>query len=372
MLNNLCILDRVLKHHNFFSRHSQTKAMTNSQIHIAIFSLALLILPSFVSAHGCLTKINSKNGARVACAFSAGDPECEDDSNWNDAKSRSGIVRGSQGGSGEEKELGEEKSYDCDWCVLEKKEKVEEIQDGDWWTKTPGAHWDEESMWPAYPCMSRDSWGDRGSIMLQTGSDLEARVYINADHSGIYQYQLGCKEEPDNSDFFALTQWKAIHRTGEGVTLGASRDVGSTREETDAYFVQINCAGSDCGSAYMNKDSCPPDGDSEDDCSRNHCSNNEDDCFLEDSFALPSQFRCRGHAVLRWIWNSAETNEVFVNCFDVDLKVRGGGGRIKNFSPSGSVVVEGEATPAPNGGAESPRVNFLLAVMVSSFVFLRV
>ena len=59
-------------------------------------------------------------------------------------------------------------------------------------TAVPAAHWDESDQWPKYACMSRDAYGARGTINAAAGDSVSATVYMNADHSGLYRYELAC------------------------------------------------------------------------------------------------------------------------------------------------------------------------------------
>jgi hypothetical protein len=59
---------------------------------------------------------------------------------------------------------------------------------GGWWTANPAAHWDEPDVWPTKPCMSNDVFGAQGKMAVTTGETVTIRFYVNADHSGIYQY----------------------------------------------------------------------------------------------------------------------------------------------------------------------------------------
>ena len=223
----------------------------------------------------------------------------------------------------------------CDHCALEKTSEEKPIVGGDgskWWTRMPAAHWDEPDQWPIFPCMSRDTFGARGTVRIQPGDSISTTTYMNADHSGLYRFELACAANPTNADFNAgpITPWKALHPSKElapGTTpLPAGRDVGSTRAETDAYWAQTVCTAASCpyrmngaapqypGGAYdITSAAClagpsasPPAGASA-----------APTCFIEDTFDLPLSTICRGEATLRWMWNSAEGLETYANCVDL-------------------------------------------------------
>merc|ERR1719150_760293 len=50
-----------------------------------------------------------------------------------------------------------------------------------------------------------------------------------------------------------------------------------------------------------------------------HCKNNFDDCDIVDTFLIPKDSSCRGNAILRWVWNSAEGPETYANCLDLNM-----------------------------------------------------
>merc|ERR1740130_2613863 len=49
-----------------------------------------------------------------------------------------------------------------------------------------------------------------------------------------------------------------------------------------------------------------------------HCQAAPADCFVFDDVVIPAT-QCRGNAVLRWMWNSAEGTEVYANCLDLNV-----------------------------------------------------
>ena len=187
----------------------------------------------------------------------------------------------------------------CDHCALEKTagNKPSVGADGSkWWTQMPAAHWDEPDQWPVFPCMSRDAFGAQGILNMAVGDQLSTRIYMNADHSGLYRYELrsptpspltrlasrlctslsplasalltfrppvphrslsplsapSCGEEATNAAFNAqpVTPWKALHVSKElapgDTPLAAGREVGSTRAETDAYWTRTVCTAAGC------------------------------------------------------------------------------------------------------------------------------
>lgn len=219
----------------------------------------------------------------------------------------------------------------CDHCALEKTagEKPLVGNDGSkWWTRMPAAHWDEDDQWPKFACMSRDAFGARGTATVSAGDMITATTYMNADHSGLYRFELSCGMEATNAAFNAspITPWKALHVSKElapgSPPLPAGREVGRTRAETDAYWARTVCTGAGCpyrmngaqpqypGGAY-NADSG--------ECQTGPTGALKLTCFIEDSFVIPPT-SCIGPATLRWMWNSAEGPETYSNCLDLNFE----------------------------------------------------
>ena len=102
----------------------------------------------------------------------------------------------------------------CEICAFEVvPSNKPAVTPGKNWTKWPAAWWDEPDQWPQYPCMSRAAFGSSGIVTVEPGNSLEATLYIQHDHAGLYRYELGCGSAAGNTDFFAgpLTPWKAMH-----------------------------------------------------------------------------------------------------------------------------------------------------------------
>jgi hypothetical protein len=285
--------------------------------------------------HANMAKTFVKRTGQTACAVHTDDPQCSSSTTYRELISReAGSIPG------------KETSYFCDWCGLENVPTVDQISGGQWWTSRPAAHWDESHVVPVKPCMSYDSFGDRGLVAVKAGDVLETSIYMDADHSGLYRFEIACGENATESDYMAtpITAWKALHKSKDGVSLPESRDVGYTREETDAYFRATTCCGAGC-SFRINPSSDGPDS--------SYCSGDRTNCYIEDSITIPADFQCEGSATLRWKWNSAETPQVYANC--LDLKVEGGSGGAPNATcfTSESTDCEGEGDNISHATAAS-------------------
>jgi len=243
--------------------------------------------------------------------------------------------------------------YACDHCGLERKETNDRLPgapNSNWWTGNPAAHWNDRDVWPKHPCMSDQPYGQNGVARVRPGDSVETTVYINADHSGLYQYQLFCGESAlsastggaaqggANEKFFGcedgacsaqltpaqndgsgpISPWRALHPDKEGVSLGEDRVVGTTKEQTDRFLTSIGCVGAGCG--YRINDGQP--------ITSGYCDGR---CFLYDTVAIPTG--CSGPATLRWMWLSAETPEVYANCVDLNIEDAGGGSPSPSPSP---------------------------------------
>ena len=218
-----------------------------------------------------------------------------------------------------------------------------EVIQGKWWTKMPAAHWNEQGTWPQNACMSNDAFGTQGVVEATASDTVAYSLYLNADHSGLYRFELTCGKDVSNQKFFdsPITPWKALHKDKElaqGQSLPESRVVGSTRAETDAYFQKTICSAAGC-TYRMNRQTNGPDSD--------YCKANRADCYTEGTFTIPSDFNCQGEAVLRWWWNSAEGLETYSNCMDMTFS-----GASITAAPSSA---NGDNTPysnAPTGSAD--------------------
>ena len=195
-----------------------------------------------------------------------------------------------------------EADFVCDHCGLEKVAAQKGIVGGDgakWWTRMPAAHWDESDQWPINPCMSRDAFGAGGVGEVAPGDQLETTMYVNADHSGLYRFELGCSATADNAAFNAapITQWKALHATKElppGESLPAGREVGWTRAETDAYWARTICTAAGC--TYRMNGAAPQYPNGAYNLDSAECSAGPDGpvgvtCFVKDTFSIPGDTR---------------------------------------------------------------------------------
>lgn len=211
----------------------------------------------------------------------------------------------------------------------------------------PAAHWDEADQHPIFPCMSREAYGAGGAISLAPGDSLTTTIYMNADHSGLYRYELSCGEAgATNANFNAnpITPWKTLHASKElaagAPPLPASREVGTTRAETDGYWARTICTGASCN--YRMNGAAPQYPNGAYDIGTPECNAGPTGpvgvtCFIEDSFTLPGTTTCRGPATLRWMWNSAEGPETYANCMDLNIEgsAVGGGGSTGGGGGSG-------------------------------------
>lgn len=270
--------------------------------------LLLVFLSSvvLVTGHGMLTQISS--GSQVACAVNT-----EGCTSTNGLKLREVIPRSGNVGVCANPP-GCEASFKCDWCGLERVTTTGNAQiEGKWWASMPAANWDAAQSKPLNPCMTKDVYGTGGVMDVSAGANLTATWYVNADHSGLYQYQLMCGQTATNADFESnrISPWKALHAGNpnkEGVNLAADRNVGTTKAETNVYYQKTNCTGAAC-SYRMNR--------GVNGVMSTQCQQNKADCFITDTITIPINFQCSGSGILRWLWNSAEGPEVFANCLDL-------------------------------------------------------
>ena len=280
--------------------------------------------------------------------------------------------------------------YACDHCGLEKTAAQKELVGNDgskWWTRMPAAHWDESDQWPIYPCMSRDAHGAGGVSTVAPGDTIRTTTYMNADHSGLYRFELGCGSDADNAAFNAepVTPWKALHKDkelGNGDTLADSREVGSTRAETDAYWARTVCTGAGC--TYRMNGAGPQYPGGAYGPNSNECATGAMGltCFVDDTFTIPAGTSCRGQATLRWMWNSAEGQETYANCFDINIAGDapdngGGGGGDGGDGGTGSGSGSNQSTGGGGGdsGATAAAVVVVLLVVgvaaVGGFMYMR-
>ena len=262
---------------------------------------ALLSLAGCVAAHGNLIKIQAQNG--IAQKVEGQDGELIRNGQPRGGTTSNGDIPGYPTGGG------------CDHCVLENRPYIgagpPNTSPG-WWGSRPGAHWDDERVWPEVtPCMSYDVWGSRGVLELVPGEVFNATFYVNADHGGFYRFELAPGREPTNADFMArpISPFYSLHETVE--TPGhnyPNRVVGWSKNETDLYVDQMVGVGFELGNGRLNQNSVGQ--------SSTHCQTNTADCFLDDRVAVPTNMPA-GEYVLRWNWFSLETPQVYTACSDV-------------------------------------------------------
>ena len=277
----------------------------------------------------------------------------------------------------------------CDHCALEKTASEKAIVGNDgskWWTRMPAAHWDEPDQWPIFPCMSREAHGARGTITASPGDSFTTTFYVNADHSGLYRFELGCGTTATNADYNArpVTQWKALHISKElapgDPPLATGREVGSTRTETDAYWGRTVCTAAGC--PYRMNGAAPqyPAGAfaiNSAECRGTSATNPAPMCFIEDTFTMPaSASSCPdGPATLRWMWNSAEGLETYANCLDLTIQGAGsggaeggdgtgGGGAGGGSGGGGNVGGGGGSVGTTSGGGETPGWMVILIIVL--------
>jgi len=203
----------------------------------------------------------------------------------------------------------------CDHCVMENRPYLGDgppnVLPG-WWVSRPGGHWDDERVWPeTTPCMSEDSFGERGILELIPGEVLDTTFYINADHGGFYRFELAKGREPSNAEFMdaPISPFYSLHETLE--TPGhvyPERVIGWSKNETDLYIDRMYAVGFELGDDRLNQQSFGQ--------SSEHCQNNYVDCFLDDKVVVPTDTP-PGEYVLRWNWFSLETPQVYVACSDI-------------------------------------------------------
>lgn len=272
--------------------------------------ISLLSVVPLVNAHGHLTLVTS--GSQKACAYNT-NYEC---AGAGTLRLRKLIPRSGNTGVCANPP-GCEANFICDHCGLEKSNIMAQTHNNKWWTKNPASHWDNPAVWPQKVCMSDDAFGVRGKMNVAPGDSISTKMYVNADHSGLYQFQISCGELPTNQKFMQtpITPWKMLHKSKEfndGKRVD-DRVAGSNRRETDAHFNSTVCTGAACN-YRMNRGIQPADS--------THCKNDPGDCFVTDTFTIPPTWTCRGSATLRWFWLSSEGPEIYANC--LDLNVAGG------------------------------------------------
>jgi len=214
----------------------------------------------------------------------------------NRDKIRNGIVR--QAGSGIPGDL---VGYGCDWCVLEGTNTNGRTDPSKWWTMNPAAHTGNPNTWPIYSCMTNDRYGDRGILDIPAGEDITTSAFLSADHGGFYRFELSYdtgSTNPSNQDFrnnpvsAYYSWWESQEFNGTYTYPG--RLVGWGESELAEYISKTVCVGVSC------------------------TGNNIYEITVTDTWRFPSNVPS-GPAVLRWIWSSIETNEVYSHCVDVNI-----------------------------------------------------
>ena len=269
--------------------------------------------------------------------------------------------------------------------------------------EVPAAHWDEPDQWPIFPCMSRDGYGAQGSVRVSVGDAITTTLYMNADHSGLYRYELACGEQATNELFNAagadLTPWLALHPSKEldpaALPLPAGREVGRTRAETDAYYARTVCTAATCpyrmnggtnGNVVVHElgsAGCGPvpSAGTAQTIGPPVDASSPPQCYIEDTFSIPASTTCRGAATLRWMWNSAEGLETYASCLDLLIEASaeaggeddgagpGGGGSSggEDGGGAGGGVASGEAANgASGGGANGPILGAVVVALLAA------
>jgi hypothetical protein len=260
-----------------------------SALKLAVVTMALLAPEA--DAHAHLSGVRASGGNA---------------SNRN--KIRNGIVRAADG-----QIPGTEEGYQCDHCVLENTNKNGQTTGG-WWSSNPGAHVSKGNVQPQVACMSRDAYGARGVLGIRAGENITTSTFVNADHGGFYRYDLSYNTNPSNGDFQQITGWWRISENNEGTGQG-SRYVGWNEGDLQNYIQRMNCVGAGCtGNNNPNRD-------------------------VSETWQFPGDAR-QGAAVMRWMWYSLETPQIYSHC--VDLNIGGGGG--------GNPPPPPPPPPPPSGG----------------------
>ena len=202
---------------------------------------------------------------------------------------RNGIVRGADGTI-----PGPVQDYQCDHCVLENTNKNGQTTGG-WWSSNPGAHVSKGNVQPQVACMSGDGYGARGVLGIRAGENITTSTFVNADHGGFYRYELSYNTNPSNGDFQQITGWWRISENNEGTGEG-SRYVGFNEGDLQNYIQRMNCVGGGCtGNNNPNRD-------------------------VSETWEFPGNAR-QGAAVMRWMWYSLETPQIYSHCVDLNIVV---------------------------------------------------
>jgi hypothetical protein len=233
-------------------------------------------LVATVNAHAHLSGVRTASGQTAS----------------NRNKIRNGIVRNAGSGI-----PGSEATYGCDWCVLEGSNKNAQRYSAQWWSQNPGAWTTSSNTWPAVPCMSRDTYGARGTLNVRPGENITTSTWVNADHGGFYRFELSYNTNPTNSDFFnrPISDYYAISVSNE--TPGFSypgRRVGPSDADLQTYIKRMSCTGVQCGGGNIR------------------------DQNYSETWTFPANAQ-KGPAVMRWMWSSLETPEIYAHCADLNI-----------------------------------------------------
>jgi hypothetical protein len=145
--------------------------------------------------------------------------------------------------------------------------------------------------------MSRDSYGARGTLTVRAGENITTSTFVNADHGGFYRFELSYNTNPSNSNFRALpvSHYYAISASNEtpGYTY-TGRRVGPSDAELQTYIKRMTCTGVQCGGGNIR------------------------DKTYSETWTFPSNAQ-KGPAVMRWMWSSLETPEIYAHCVDLNI-----------------------------------------------------
>jgi len=240
-----------------------------------IAAAALALLVSTADAHAHLSRVNTSGGSA---------------SNRNSI--RDGIVRNAGSGI-----PGSRANYGCDWCVLEGTNTNRQLYPAQWWSQNPGAHTQNSNVWPSVPCMSDDAFGRRGVLTVRPGENITTTTFVNADHGGFYRFELAYNQNPSNQDFMnnPVSEYYSFHEQQETPGFNyPGRKVGWNDADLQQYIQRMACTGIQC------------------------TGNNIRDRDYSETWVFPSNAR-RGNAVMRWMWSSIETSEVYAHCVDLNI-----------------------------------------------------
>ncbi len=233
-------------------------------------------------AHAHLTRVSTASGEVATGANHQ--PQYKD-------KIRHGIARNSGSGI-----PGEPSTFECDWCALEGTNKNPQRY-SQWWSAFPGAYTTNPNTWPVVPCMSNDAYGARGVLQVRPGEGITTSTYTNADHGGFYRFELSYNTNPSNEDFFRnpVSDYYTISASNEtpGFTY-PERRVGPGDAALQDYIQKMKCVGVSCTGTNIRNST------------------------LSETWTFPSDVP-EGPAVMRWMWSSLETAEIYATCVDINI-----------------------------------------------------